>query len=179
MAGKADEQQLQADEHEQHGVEDLVDQFPEHVHVTARGVGHGQRAAVVAHDQPGHHHGQRAREMQARGQRVATHDGGQGEQHLHLVVVDTAHQPERDGPEQQAQQQATARFMQQQFTGLSGTGRHAAGEHAQQQREDHHAHAIVEQRFPGDHQLQLARRFGGLQDAHDRDRIGGRNERTE
>jgi hypothetical protein len=57
--------------------------------------------------------------------------------------------------------------------------RDATGQHAQEQREDHHAHPIVEQRFPGNHQFEFLRCMGGLEDAHHGDRIGRRDQGTE
>jgi len=65
------EQHLHADQHEQHRVQYLVDQLPEHVQIAARGVRYRQRAAVVADDQARADHRQRTGHMQSAGQGVA------------------------------------------------------------------------------------------------------------
>jgi len=72
---------------------------------------HRQRAALVAHHQPDHHHGQRSGHVQLPRQRVAAHDGSQRQQHLDLVVVHALQQAERHIAEHQAEQQAAARFL--------------------------------------------------------------------
>ena len=81
---------IHADEHKQHRVEHLVEQFPEHVHVLARGIGHRQGAAAVADHQAGNHHRQRARNMQMAGQGVPSHHCREREQDLDLILVHTA-----------------------------------------------------------------------------------------
>ena len=53
------------------------------------------------------------------GQRVAARHRGQRQQHLDLVVVHAPQQPERHVAERQAEQQAAARFAQQQLQALA------------------------------------------------------------
>ncbi|MNV40888.1 hypothetical protein D3C71_1325070 [compost metagenome] len=113
-----------------------------------------------------------------RRQGVTAHHGGQGQHHLDLVLVDGFEQPHRDPPQHEAQHDATARLLRQQRRALCRRGQAATGEHAQQQREQHHTHAIVEQRFAGDHQLQRLGSPGGLENAHHGNRIRGGYQRT-
>ena len=44
------------------------------------------------------------------------------------------------------------------ISAVLAVGRPAARQHAEQQREEHHADAVVEQRLAGDHELELLRR---------------------
>jgi hypothetical protein len=177
FAGEREQQHLHADQHEQHGVEDLVDEFPEHVDVLARGVRHRHRAAAVADHDAGDDHRERTRDVQVRGQRVPADPGGQRRQHLHLVLVDRFEQAVGRVAEQPAEGEAAAGFAQQQQPAFTGR-RRAALHDGRHQREQHHADAVVEQRLAADDDLQVARRVGRFHDRDHRHRIGRRNQRA-
>ena len=147
--------------------------------MVAGGVAHRQPAAVVADQQPGDHHRQRPGHMQLLGQFIAAEHAGQGDQHLDLVVVHRAQQQEHRRAQRGTQQQSAARLQRQQVQRVVH-GRGFLPDHdAQQQGEHHHADAVVEQRFARDHQADVVRRTGRLEDADHRDRIGRRDQRTE
>ena len=61
---KIDDQQFESDQHEEHRVQDLVDQLPELVHVFGRGIAHGVSLPLVADQDTGGHHGERAAHME-------------------------------------------------------------------------------------------------------------------
>ncbi|MNN14586.1 hypothetical protein D3C81_1276590 [compost metagenome] len=173
------EQQLQADQGEQQGVEDFVDQLPELVHIAAGLVRHGVGAPVVADDQPGHHHGDRRRHVQARGQRGAADDQGEGEHDRHLVLVDAAHHHEDPVAQRRAEQHAADRFVDE-HPGDGAEGRRRAElEDAYKDGEYHHRGAVIEQRFADDGGGQRLGRAGRLEDAEHGDRVGGRDQRAE
>src|SRR6185436_8118642 len=173
------EEHLHADQREEHRVQDLVYQLPEYIEVVARRVRHRESAALVADDESRDHHRERSRYVQLVSERVAADYRGKRQQHLGLIAVDALQQPERDIAEDGAVGKSSSRFLREQEQTFLRRRREAAVEHPQEEGEDDHTDAVIEQGFSRDDQLELPGRAGRLEYAHHRERVGGRDERSE
>ncbi len=173
------QQQLQADQGEQQGIEHVVEQLPETVQVAPGHVVHRQVASQVADDQAGHHHGNRRRDVQLAGHRRTTDDQGQGQHHFDLVLLDALDHQIHQVADQPAEQYAANGLMHEQ----PGRGSHGRGfpqlSDAQQHGEHHYRGAVVEQRFADDGGLQRLGSVGGTQHTQHGNRVGGGNQRAE
>ncbi|MNZ27937.1 hypothetical protein D3C78_451590 [compost metagenome] len=153
------QQQFQANQREQQRVEHVVDQFPEAVHVATGHVVHCQVAPQVADDQPGHHHGDRRRNVQLVAHRRATDDQRQGQHHFHLILLDAFDHAVGGVADQAAEHHAADGLAGEQDRGVGHARRLAQLDDAQQHGEHHHRSAVVEQRLADDSGFQ---RFGGI-----------------
>ena len=156
--------------------------MPELVHELLGAVAHAQAAqALVAHDQARHHDGQRTAKVEHVRRRIAAHHAGQGDQHLDLVVVDAAHESEGDPAQQGTEGDAAEDLHAEELQHLAHqvVVRGLARGDAEDGEEDHHAHAVVEERLAHDLGLELLRHPGLLQHAQYGDGIGGADQRPE
>ena len=176
---QVEHQQLQADQHEQHGVEHLVQQLPEGVQVLARLRGHAQPAPAVADEQPHDDHGQRARQVQQPRQGEAAGDQRQRDQHLDLVAVDAAQRQVAQPAQDQPQRRAAQGLLHEEQPQLAGVQLHGARRQPRQGREHHHREPVVEQRLAGDQGAQPGADAAAAQDGQHRHRVGGRHDRSE
>ena len=85
----ADDQQLQADQYKEHGIQYLIHKFPEGVQPFPGEIRHTQIAAMVADHQPGNNNCQGGRDVDHLGKTIASHYSGQGQEYLDMIVVDT------------------------------------------------------------------------------------------
>ena len=77
------------------------------------------------------------------------------------------------------EQRTTDRLLHEQHADVGGIEGVPVHGHAEDGQEDHDRHAVVEQRFPGNGNFQRLAGPGGLEDAHHRDRVGGRDQGAE
>ena len=117
--------------------------------------------------------------MELRGQRVAAHHHRQAYHHLDIVFVDRSHRAVADPPDCEPEQHAAPRLLQEQGTRMPDRQWFGTKRGFQQDREHDNTDAVVEQAFPGDGRLQRRRHIGAAKHAHDRNRIGRADERSE
>jgi len=117
--------------------------------------------------------------VQVRGDGGAAEHQRQGQHHRGLMFIHLAQQVEHAVAQRDAQQDATDRLLGEQQA-EAAQGRHLPEtQHPQQDAEQHHRGAVIEQRLADDGGLQRLGRAAALEDAHGRDRIGRRNQRAE
>jgi hypothetical protein len=95
LAGELHQDDLESDQHEQHGIQNCIDQLPEHVQVSARGVGHCKRTPMIADDEADDDHCERTGYMQMARERVSSHHSGECDQDFFFIAVDAAQEPVR------------------------------------------------------------------------------------
>ena len=109
-----DEQKLQPDQHEQNGVEALVQERPKGAYAAARGLADGERPTAVPDDQPGDDHGYGGGCAKGAGEAVPAQHQGQRQQDFQLIVVNIAEQAAADITHAKAEQGAADHFPDQQ-----------------------------------------------------------------
>ncbi len=173
-----DHEDLESDEDEEHGVEDLVDQFPEEVEMLAGVLRHRKGAAVVADEEPGDDHGDGPGDVEMFGQGIAASDQGEGNEDFDLILIDTLEHVVGDQADDHAEYDATDGLAQEDQRdvgdawGVGGMRPHARGD-AEQCEEDDDTDAVVEEGLAADLRFEIFRCAQALHDRQDRDRVGG------
>ena len=106
-------QQREADQQEQHGVQQFVHQVPELDHLLAGQVGHGEPGRPMPGQQARDHDGQRAGDVQRRGQAVGDGDQRQGDRQFQRRFVDQTQRAVGEIAGGQAQDDAAAGLGQE------------------------------------------------------------------
>ena len=129
---------------------------------------------MVADEQPGDDHRDRAAEVQEQRQRIGDHDHGEGDQDLEAVLVDRQHRAVPDIAEDDPEHRAADGFQQEQLDDLADAdvALRAADGNGHDDGEHHDPDTVVEQRFAGDLGLERARHRDGLEDSEHGDRVG-------
>lgn len=94
---EGDDEHFEADQEEENGIQQVIDQAPEFVNIVTRDGAHGGEAGFVTGDDTGDDHSKGAADPELVGEEVSAHDEGQGDHDLDLVVVDGPEQQEADG----------------------------------------------------------------------------------
>ncbi len=106
-------------------------------------------------------------------ERIASDDGRERQQYFDLVMIDRSQQPIQQPADSVAKKQTAACFPQQfHQSGLQGRGC-AARRKRQKQGKQYDAHAVIEERLSGDHDLEAPGRSRRSHNAHHRNRIRG------
>jgi hypothetical protein len=109
----------------------------------------------------------------------SAHHHGQRDQHLRDEVGDATNQEEGDAADDGAEDDAAAGLQREEPRGLAERHLLLPGGRGEDDREDDHADAVVEQALRRDRRLDRRRQPGVLEDRDDGDRIGRRDQRAE
>ncbi len=145
LPGEVQQHQRQADQQEQQGVEELIDQLPEVIQVVAALLGEAGLAGPVAYHDAGDHHGQGAGDADHVGKGEARGRDAQRQQQLQGAVVGGADHHVGNEAQHGAEQDAAQGFMQEQAGHAAEGGLDAAKGHGEDGGEDHQADPVVEQ----------------------------------
>ena len=104
---------------------------------------------------------------------IAAHDGRQGDESLHHVVVDAAQRKKGGSADDDAEGDAAAGLLGEEAE--HGRGGEVALSRRRREQDGEHddADAVVEQAFGGDRRLDGRRQHGAAKDRDDRHRVGG------
>ena len=133
---------------------------------------------MTADNESCHHDRDGPRGVKRVGKGIASHHKRQGEEDLHLVIVDRLQHEVREVSQGSPQHCPTHSFFKEEDRDRARTGL-APSEHSEEDDEYDNADAVVEQGFACHFDLQALGCPGGPQDAEHGDRIGGGDQGAE
>ncbi len=174
-----EEEDFEADEDEEEGIEDFIEELPEGIEVFDGFCLHGEGAAGVSDEEAGDDHGEWAAGVEDLGELVAPGDEGEGDEDFELVVVYLLEHPEGKATDGEAEEDSACGLDEEEFTDEACTQFAFAGGDGEDGEEDDDADAIIEKGFAGDFRLKRFRGTGFFEKAKDGYGIGGRDEGAE
>ena len=112
-------------------------------------------------------------------QAIATHNDGEADHQLDIILVDRRHCLEPEPTDRQPEQGPASSLNEERFGCMTNRERLGAERCGEQDREYDNADAIVEEAFARDRRLKRRRHRGPLQHAHHGNRIGRADQRAE
>ena len=143
------DEDLQANEDEEEGVENAVDEMPEGVEVLACVFGHGAGAALVADEDAGGDDGDGGGDVEEFADGVDAHGEGEGEEDFDLVFIDAAKEAVDEPSGGEPEGDAAAGFAEEEDRDMAGGGGSGAGGDFEEGDEEDDGDAIVEEGFAG------------------------------